>query len=201
MRKKSHSEWDISGSEGSLVGHLAPLKPMDQQDQVKSQYFDALEVIDETDDDDLESTSSWEDVSSTGSGSPAQEDTGVARKSRNKTREDSRPISNRSDTSSVVRKRIKGLKRLQLEHSAIESGFYLELHDISARFRTDQQSPLEAERNRVLAQTSGPGSDPFWLKAMKQCRTLCEIVHPQDEPILSLLEDIRIKLQPLKVSR
>jgi len=136
----------------------------------------------------------------------------------------------------VVRRRIKALKKLQMESTNIEAKFYEEIHTLECKYH-ELYTPLYAKRTLIASGEYEPteeecewpsededeeelaegvkekakveevkdkdekkeegdevtkGVPGFWLTIFKNVEMLAEMVQDNDEPLLELLQDIKI---------
>ena len=130
-----------------------------------------------------------------------------------------------------VKRRVKALKKLQMERVKVESRFYEELHQLEAKFaekfapmderraniasgdieptdsecewKSEDESTEEPEGPEAGGDTKSPnaintpdvkGVPAFWLTVLKHAGEVSELIQDHDEPILSHLTDIKLKL-------
>merc|ERR1719352_456933 len=135
----------------------------------------------------------------------------------------------------VVRRRVKALKKLQMESTDIEAKFYEEIHTLECKYH-ELYTPLYAKRSLIAngeyepteEECEWPSEDEdedeeelaegvkekakveevkdkdakegdeakgvpgFWLTIFKNVEMLAEMVQDNDEPLLELLQDIKI---------
>lgn len=84
---------------------------------------------------------------------------------------------------------IANLKFLQDEHSELEAEFRRERNELNRNYR-QKYDPLYKKRADLLRECESTVPH-FWLSAMRNLRTLAEMIQPADVPVLELLEDIR----------
>lgn len=198
-RRRSKSDWNIYNIEEEhlLIGQpnqTAPDPIFDKQ----SQYFDALDTIEEetTDDDDQDDldeaatlVDQWEDIS----------DSYEELVDKNSYKHHKKHNVNKKYSQSV-KQRINSLKVLQLKQKHIEAQFYIDLFELEAKCTNKLKEPLYEERRRIVNCEDAfgdTGIDGFWLKAMDNCESLKPIVQIHDRPILEQLQDIRIVSSPV----
>ena len=129
-----------------------------------------------------------------------------------------------------VKRRVKALKKLQMERVKLESKFYEELHHLEAKY-APKFAPLDERRSNIAGgdveptdsecdwksdeestdeqgpeaggDTKSPnaintpdvkGVPDFWLTVLKHAGDVAELIQDHDEPILSHLTDIKLKL-------
>lgn len=132
-----------------------------------------------------------------------------------------------------VRRRIKALKKLQMESTNIEAKFYEEIHALECKYH-ELYTPLYAKRTLIASGDYEPteeecewksddededeeklaegvkekakvedvkadkegdqtkGVPSFWLTIFKNVEMLAEMVQENDEPLLELLQDVKI---------
>ena len=193
-KRRSKSDWDLYDSQDEES--LGLMKNFKTQE---SQYFDALDTIEEelndSDEDSLDdldeaatlmiTDDEWEDVE--------ENDEEVV--SKKVTREERK----RKQYPAVIQRRINALKVLQLQQKAIEAKFYVALYELEGQQCIKPKQPVYEKRYDIINQKNEhgePGIDGFWLQAMDNCENLKSIVQLHDRPILKHLIDIRITTSP-----
>merc|ERR1712156_975093 len=111
-----------------------------------------------------------------------------------------------------VKRRLKSLKKIQLESTKIEAKFYEEVHKLECKYH-EMYKPLYEQRGRITKGEYEPNDDEcqwpsddkkeaeekdvkgvpdFWLTIFKNVDMLQEMVQEADEPVLSKLTDITV---------
>merc|ERR1712113_1042461 len=106
-----------------------------------------------------------------------------------------------------VKRRLKALKRIQLESTKIEAKFYEEVHKLECKYHELYQ-PLYQKRSTITKGEYEPNDDEcqwpsddeedvkgvpdFWLTIFKNVDMLQEMVQEADEPLLHKLTDITV---------
>ena len=181
VQRRSKSDWSLSDtSQQEAEGLLQKLK---SEPVGESQYFDALGPIDE-EGSGSSSSSQWEEFEE-------DEDQTVEPKEKKRKR---RSYSSRNKVlNERLKRRIGALKNLQLESKTLESQFYVDLLSVESRYWSEFREPLHRKRQSVITEDgSGDGVPDFWVRAMKNCEMLKDIIQKHDLPVLGHLKDIKI---------
>merc|ERR1711936_1136843 len=114
-----------------------------------------------------------------------------------------------------VKRRLKALKKIQLESTKIEAKFYEEVHKLECKYH-EMYKPLYDQRAKITKGDYEPNEDEcewpredekakkekdeketkgvpeFWLTIFKNVDMLQEMVQEADEPLLHKLTDITV---------
>merc|ERR1712184_68967 len=106
-----------------------------------------------------------------------------------------------------VKRRLKSLKKIQLESTKIEAKFYEEVHKLECKYH-EMYKPLYDQRSKITKGEYEPNDDEcqwpsddeeedkgvpdFWLTIFKNVDMLQEMVQEADEPVLTKLTDITV---------
>jgi hypothetical protein len=130
----------------------------------------------------------------------------------------------------VVLKRVNALLKLHSEKQIIDQNFFIEVHKLEKKFE-ESYGPLFAKRNKIVSGVYEPeksdlssndiihskdnGNRPetsktrdikgipgFWLKVLKNYKSISQSIQEYDEPILQNLVDIKVirNVDPMRVS-
>lgn len=96
--------------------------------------------------------------------------------------------------------KLEALKKLDGERVELYKEFDKELNALKAKYEK-LYAPVYEKRAEALtsseeadaSKAGTPGIPNFWLNAMKQHRQMADMIEPQDEPVLSYLENISVK--------
>lgn len=207
----SRSDWDIHdirpGSARDEIEMLLSRNSKDvsirskspnyvEEDEFKSQYFDAVETMSEEEEED-ESADEYTDI---------EED-------------EPHPVSRRKRQSTVpypvnlpqsVKKRVNALKNLLLKQKAIEVAMFKDLHRLEAKHynkgqlvQASRRKCVEGEGQATILEEEEEGEEPrqapieqgvpgFWLRVLLNSKNLKQIVQANDITLLNSLVDIKV---------
>ncbi|TRY80364.1 hypothetical protein TCAL_02999 [Tigriopus californicus] len=209
FKSRSKSDWDIhdmpgespiNSSEEDFAAYTRNLRLLQNGEEVGlSQYFDALETINEVTEGEEEApeflsdkdSGEWEDIITLEE--IPEESSSIQMK---RFLNDSENHHRRRSQDPQVRRRLKALHRLQLQSVALEAQFYRDVAKIEANYMTGQTKTNHSKlRNLINGKKSKfpDGIPRFWLLALKHSETLGTIIQGYDEPVLEHLVDIRIR--------
>merc|ERR1711970_1088748 len=107
-----------------------------------------------------------------------------------------------------VKKRIKALKKIQLEATKIEAQFYEEVHLLECEWPSDSEDEEEAalaeevkEKAKLEEEKKDEdikGIPSFWLTIFKNVEMIADMVQEADEPVLEALNDITVTFSEKK---
>ena len=163
-------------------------KSPDNEDDFKSQYFDAQETLSDDEDDTRESDEDYEDI----------EDEEEVKINQKKERKRHSSSTNMKSQPVIVQKRVKALKKLLLQQKLLESELYRDIHKLEGHFYKQHKNQIFNNRRKHV---EGPLSQPtiieededdengpkemsveeqgipgFWLRVLLNSKNLRQIV-------------------------
>uniref|UniRef100_A0A915E1E0 Nucleosome assembly protein n=1 Tax=Ditylenchus dipsaci TaxID=166011 RepID=A0A915E1E0_9BILA len=111
---------------------------------------------------------------------------------------------NLAETSKEVQRRVRALKKYQLESIDLESKFYHRVHELEKEFQpmfnainlkrkaVDELQKLE--NNAPVEGTPSKGVPGFWFYALNNASQISDMIHEYDAPILKFLVDISLQV-------
>merc|ERR1711910_311203 len=91
-----------------------------------------------------------------------------------------------------VKRRLKSLKKIQLESTKIEAKFYEEVHKLECKYHEMYKPLYDQKAKKEKDEKETKGVPEFWLTIFKNVDMLQEMVQEHDEPVLAALTDVKV---------